>query len=137
LVTTAVLLLVYVGYLLVHGLPDDRAVGARRAAVLGIVGFADLPVVHFSVVWWRTLHQPPTLLSIDPAPIDPRMLAALLTALLAFTLAGAWVFRRRLRMLAAADAEAARPATADVPEQRAEPQLVLPVEPLVVPRVRS
>jgi heme exporter protein C len=130
LVTTAVLLLVYLGYLSVRGLSDDRAAGARRAAAVGIIGFVDIPVVHFSVVWWRTLHQPPTLLSPDPAPIDPRMLAALLTALLAFTLAGLWVVRRRLRALAAAAAEASVP----VPAQRAEP----PAEPLVVvPRARS
>src|ERR687884_387266 len=91
LVTTAVLLLVYLGYLSVRGLSDDRAAGARRAAAVGIVGFVDVPVVHFSVVWWRTLHQPATVLSPDPAPIDPRMLAALLVALVAFTLAGAVV----------------------------------------------
>jgi heme exporter protein C len=103
LVTTAVLLLVYLGYLSVRGLSDDRAAGARRAAAVGIVGFVDIPVVHFSVVWWRTLHQPPTLLSPDPAPIDPRMLAALLVSLVAFTLAGAVVYRRRVRALAAAD----------------------------------
>jgi heme exporter protein C len=132
LVTTAVLLLVYLGYLSVRGLSDDRAAGARRAAAVGIIGFVDIPVVHFSVVWWRTLHQPPTLLSPDPAPIDPRMLAALLTALLAFTLAGLWVVRRRLRALAAADAEATVPAA--VPGQRVEP----PAEPLVVvPRARA
>src|SRR4051812_15223198 len=128
LVTTAVLLLVYLGYLSVRGLSDDRAAGARRAAAVGIIGFVDIPVVHFSVVWWRTLHQPPTLLSPDPAPIDPRMLLALLVAVVAFTLAGAVVVRRRLRVLAAADAASA-PAPV-VPEQRAEPLVV-------VPRVRS
>jgi heme exporter protein C len=47
LVTTAVLLLVYLGYLSVRGLSDDRAAGARRAAAVGIVGFIDVPVVHF------------------------------------------------------------------------------------------
>jgi heme exporter protein C len=127
LVTTAVLLLVYLGYLSVRGLSDDRAAGARRAAAVGIIGFVDVPVVHFSVVWWRTLHQPPTLLSPDPAPIDPRMATALLVAVLAFTLAGAWVVRRRLRVLAAADEPAvvAEPAPA-------------PAEPLVVaPRGRA
>jgi heme exporter protein C len=104
LVTTAVLLLVYLGYLSVRGLSDDRAAGARRAAAVGIIGFVDVPVVHFSVVWWRTLHQPATVLSPDPAPMDPRMAAALFVSVLAFTLAGLWVVRRRLRMLAAADA---------------------------------
>jgi heme exporter protein C len=132
LVTTAVLLLVYLGYLSVRGLSDDRAAGARRAAAVGIIGFVDIPVVHFSVVWWRTLHQPPTLLSPDPAPIDPRMLVALLVAVVAFTLAGAVVFRRRLRTLALADAVAA---PAD--EGPAPGDVAAPAEPLaVVPRRR-
>ena len=72
LVTTVVLLLVYAGYLSVRGLGDDRATGARRAAAVGILGFVNVPVVHFSVVWWRTLHQPATVLSPDPAPMDGR-----------------------------------------------------------------
>jgi heme exporter protein C len=100
LITTAVLLLVYVGYLGVRRLSDDPDRNARRAAAMGVMGFADVPVVHFSVVWWRTLHQPPTVLRPGgPAPIEPVMLAALLTGLVAFTLGAGWVFLRRVRML--------------------------------------
>ncbi|SEK68904.1 heme exporter protein C [Blastococcus sp. DSM 46786] len=131
LVTTAVLLLVYLGYLSVRGLGDDRAAGARRAAAVGIIGFANVPVVHFSVVWWRTLHQPASVLSPDPAPMDPRMAAALGVAVLAFTLAGALVVRRRLRVLAVADTAAAPPAEGDAPTGVAAEPLV------VVPRSRS
>ncbi|TQN42545.1 heme exporter protein C [Blastococcus colisei] len=128
LVTTAVLLLVYVGYLGVRGLGDDRAAGARRAAAVGILGFINVPVVHFSVVWWRTLHQPATVLSPDPAPMDPWMAAALATAVVAFTLAGALMVRRRLRVLASADAP-----TAEAPR----PPTDAPAEALVVvPRIR-
>jgi heme exporter protein C len=103
LVTTVVLLLVYAGYLSVRGLGDDRATGARRAAAVGILGFVNVPVVHFSVVWWRTLHQPATVLSPDPAPMDARMALALLLAVLAFSLAGWLVLRRRVRALAVRD----------------------------------
>lgn len=99
LVTTAVLFLVYAGYLSVRGLSDDPVAGARRAAALGVLGFVNVPVVHFSVVWWRTLHQPPTVLTPDPAPMDGRMALALLLAVIAFTLAGALVVRRRLHAL--------------------------------------
>jgi heme exporter protein C len=134
LVTTAVLLLVYLGYLSVRGLSDDRAAGARRAAAVGIIGFVDIPVVHFSVVWWRTLHQPATLLSPDPAPIDPRMLLALLVALVAFTLTGALVYRRRLAMLAAADAAAVAPVTVPEPAVPADDAPAVPLA--VVPRSR-
>ncbi|MEX2290521.1 MAG: cytochrome c biogenesis protein CcsA [Mycobacteriales bacterium] len=103
LVTTVVLLLVYAGYLSVRGLGDDRATGARRAAAVGILGFVNVPVVHFSVVWWRTLHQPATVLSPDPAPMDGRMALALLLSVLAFSLAGWLVVRRRVRILAERD----------------------------------
>ncbi|SFE83005.1 cytochrome c biogenesis protein CcsA [Blastococcus tunisiensis] len=123
LVTTAVLLLVYLGHLSVRGLGDDRAAGARRAAAVGIIGFVNVPIVHFSVVWWRTLHQPASVLSPDPAPMDPRMAAALGVAVLAFTLAGALVVRRRLRVLAALDADH-HPFPA--PPVAAEPLVVLP-----------
>lgn len=101
-VTTTVMLLVYVGYLGVRGLSAEDEINARRAAVVGVVGFVNVPVVHLSVVWWRTLHQPPTLLQPSASPpIDGLMLAALLVSVLAFTLAGAWVFARRVRQLRA------------------------------------
>ena len=123
LVTTVVLLLVYAGYLSVRGLGDDRETGARRAAAVGILGFVNVPVVHFSVVWWRTLHQPATVLSPDSAPLDGRMGLALLLAVVAFTLAGWLVIRRRVAVLAAADV----PASASGPR----PDLT-PGAPLVV-----
>ncbi|MDP8978016.1 MAG: cytochrome c biogenesis protein [Actinomycetota bacterium] len=102
LVTTVVLLLVYIGYLGVRGLAVDPHVNARRAAVVGVAGFVNVPLVHFSVVWWRTLHQPPTVLRPDgPASaIEPVMLAALLTGVVAFTLGAGWLYLRRLRVLA-------------------------------------
>ncbi|CAN5128621.1 N/A [soil metagenome] len=102
LVTTVVLLLVYVGYLGVRGLAGDPHVNARRAAVVGVAGFVNVPLVHFSVVWWRTLHQPPTVLRPEgPASaIEPVMLAALLTGVVAFTLGAGWLYLRRLRVLA-------------------------------------
>lgn len=102
LVTTTVLLLIYIGYLAIRGLSADPHVNARRAAVVGIVGFANVPVVHFSVVWWRTLHQPATVLRPgQPAPIEPEMLAALLVGVAAFSLGALWCGLRRVRALAA------------------------------------
>jgi heme exporter protein C len=109
LVSTAVLLLVYVGYLGVRGLSADAHANARRAAVIGVLGFVEVPVVHFSVLWWRSLHQPPTILQYGAPQIAAPMLAALLTGVAAFTLLGIWVFLRRLAQLAAAG-----PSTADV-----------------------
>lgn len=83
--STTVLGLVYVAYLAAHGLA--RGPRARTAvAGLGVAGFAVVPVVHMSVVWWRTLHQPPTLLGPGTGtPIDPTMALALCTAVVAAT----------------------------------------------------
>jgi len=58
LVSFAVLLLILIGYVMLRSFMDDREKEARYAAVLAIIGFVDLPIVHFSVEWWRTLHQP-------------------------------------------------------------------------------
>ena len=58
LVSFAVLFLILEGYLMLRTFIDDPEREARYAAVLAIVGFVDLPIVHFSVEWWRTLHQP-------------------------------------------------------------------------------
>ncbi len=101
LVSTAVLLLIYVGYLGVRGLSADPHVNARRAAVIGILGFVEVPIVHFSVLWWRSLHQPPTVLQSGAPPIAAPMLAALLVGVAAFTLLAAWMYLRRLAQLSA------------------------------------
>ena len=117
LVTTVVLLLIYVGYLAVRGLSAEPHLNARRAAVVGILGFINVPVVHFSVVWWRTLHQPPTVLRPEgPAgAIAPTMLAALVTGMAAFTLGATWLYLRRVRVLSIA-ADDHRPAVLDQPD---------------------
>ena len=97
LVTTAVLFLIYSGALLVRGLSDDPQRGARLAAVIAIIGFLDVPVIHYSVVWFRTLHQPA---SIAPGSlkIAPPMLVALMLSLLAFTVLFAYLLRLRTRL---------------------------------------
>src|SRR5207245_1853720 len=85
LTTTAILLLIYVGYLAVRRLPDSPARRARWAAVVGIVGFVDVPIVHLSVRWWRSLHQAPARL-IGVPDVSPMMGAALGVGFLAFTI---------------------------------------------------
>ena len=102
LVSTALLFLLYVGYLAARALPGDPPRVRRRAAVVGACAFVQVPVVHFSVLWWRSLHQPPTLLRPElSAPIAASMLVALLVSMLAFSLAGAWFVRRRSAALLA------------------------------------
>jgi heme exporter protein C len=97
LTTTAVMLLIYVGYLAVRRIPDNPARRARWAAVVGIIGFADVPIVHLSVRWWRSLHQAPARL-IGLPDIAPAMGVALAVGFLAFTLLYLYLVSLRLRV---------------------------------------
>ena len=98
LTTTAVLLLIYVGYLAVRRLPESPARRARWSAVIGIAGFVNVPIVHLSVVWWRSLHQDPTILRLGAPTLDATMLVALLAGVAAFTVAYTYLVALRLRV---------------------------------------
>jgi heme exporter protein C len=101
LTTTALLLALYLGYLLFRRLTDDPHRRAARAAVVGIVAAVDIPIVHFSVEWWRGLHQGPTIGSPDKVlhPSAPGLFVlALVGMLAAFTLAWAWLMIRRYQL---------------------------------------
>ena len=117
LVSTALLLVSYVAYLALRALPGDLDHVRRRAAVVGVVAAVWVPIAHFSVLWWRTLHQPPTVLrpSLSP-PIAPLMLLALMVSVLAFTLAGAWYVRRRVLQLTRTETTGGLGVTIPVPE---------------------
>ncbi|GAA1127491.1 cytochrome c biogenesis protein CcsA [Citricoccus alkalitolerans] len=106
-ITTVAMGLVYVVYLAVSGLVRTRR-GRQLGSVIGIAGFLTVPLVHFSVLWWRTLHQPPTILapSLSP-PIDALMAVALAAALLGFTLLTAWAVGYRAVILREAAARGA------------------------------
>jgi heme exporter protein C len=113
LTTTAVMLAVYVGYLLVRRLTDEPARRATRAAVIGVIGAINIPIVHFSVTWWRGLHQGPTFGSPETVlnpPAPGQFVAALLLMLGAFSLAWLWlvISRYRLARLEASSEDAAR-----------------------------
>ncbi len=98
LTSTAILFLVYVGYLLLRSMVEDRERGARYAAVVGIIGALNIPIVHFSVLWWRTLHQPPTMLSPERAPVSPSIALALGVNCLAFAVLFAYLLSKRLAL---------------------------------------
>jgi heme exporter protein C len=85
LTSTLVLWFIYVGYLMVRAYTSDQERAARFGAVLGILGFADVPIIHYSVVWWRTLHPEPVVVRESPQ-LPPEMLIALLVSLVAMTL---------------------------------------------------
>jgi heme exporter protein C len=114
-VTTAVMLFVYLGYLALRSATLDPTARARRSAVFGVVAFVQVPIVHMSVVWWRALHQPPTVFKPGDPSIDHTMLAALLINVLAFTLLYLLALRARIR-LAAAEEDHEASQLADHPE---------------------
>jgi heme exporter protein C len=84
---------------LLRSVVDDPERAAAYAAVLGIVGARDVPIIHFSVEWWRTLHQPATVLKPQAPSMDPSMLWALVVNLAAFLLTFAYLAMRRYRLL--------------------------------------
>ncbi len=98
LTTTAVLLLIYIGYLSIRRISDNPARRARWAAVVGIVGFIDVPIVHLSVVWWRSIHQGSTVFRLGGPDIEGTMLLALLVGVAAFTVTYAYLLTLRLRV---------------------------------------
>ena len=101
LTLTAILLLIFVGYMMMRSLIEDENRGAACGAVLGIIGFLDIPLIHMSVYWWRTLHQPPSILRPDKSPwenIHPTMLVALAVNLIAFVLLSFYLLGRRIRL---------------------------------------
>src|SRR5881628_1581687 len=105
LTTVSILFVMYLGYLLLRGTIEDRERAARYCAVLGIVAALDVPLVHFSVTWWRTLHQPPSLMKPGGFSGSAAILWPLLVNLVAFTVLYAYLVAKRARLLRA-EAEA-------------------------------
>jgi heme exporter protein C len=101
LTSVAILFVMYLGYLLLRGTVEDRERAARYCAVLGIVAALDMPLVHFSVYWWRTLHQPPSLMKPGGFSGSAAILWPLLVNLAAFTILFAYLVAKRVRLLRA------------------------------------
>ncbi|GBD10599.1 Heme exporter protein C [bacterium HR23] len=102
LTTSLILWLIYLGYLLLRAYAPKGPQGARFGAVLGIIGFLDVPIVYLSVQWWRDLHPGQVIgPQAEPGALEGPMVVTLLVSLLAFTLlfASLLAFRYRLRRL--------------------------------------
>ena len=105
LTTTALLFVLFLGYLALRRMPAEPHVRAKRAAILGIIAFIDVPIVHQSVEWWRTLHQDATVLRRDlEVQIDGIMLFTLFLGFVVFTLIYAWLLLHRTRIAVMEDA---------------------------------
>jgi heme exporter protein C len=83
LTSVLVLFLFYLGYMALRASIDDEQKAGRAAAVLGLVGLINLPIVKFSVDWWNTLHQPASFLTPGSSGLDPVYLPPFLTMLTA------------------------------------------------------
>jgi heme exporter protein C len=102
LTTTLFLFITYVGYLAVRRIDASPERRAKRSAVLALLAVLEIPLVHFSVVLWRSLHQEASVLNPDgDVRLDGLMLFTLFSGVVAFTLAFAWlvIHRQRLQTL--------------------------------------
>ena len=92
-----ILLFLYLGFMSLHQAFDDREVGDRAAGVLAMVGLVNIPIIHYSVYWWNTLHQGATISKFEKPSIDPSMLTALLVMIVAILLFAVGVMFVRIR----------------------------------------
>ena len=84
LTSELVLLFLFIGYMALSGAIEDRRTASRASAVLALIGVINLPIIHFSVEWWNTLHQGATITKLERPSIDTRMLIPLLIMFFAF-----------------------------------------------------
>jgi heme exporter protein C len=81
-----VLLFFFLGYIARRNAIDDLNRADRTSAVLAIVGVVNVPIVHYSVIWWNSLHQAPSVLRMNGPSMPAPMLVPLLISFLGFTL---------------------------------------------------
>ena len=99
LTLTAVLLVLFLGYLALRRVPAESEVRARRSAFVALFAAVDIPIIHFSVNWWNTLHQGATVLNPGlKLKIHGSMAWTLLLGFLALTLAFVWMLLVRYRV---------------------------------------
>ena len=84
LTSELILLFIYFGIIALRQAITEPELAAKATGILTLVGFVDLPIIHYSVYWWNTLHQQPTLLKFAKPSIAPSMLYPLLAMLAAF-----------------------------------------------------
>ncbi|HIP75694.1 MAG TPA: heme ABC transporter permease [Psychromonas hadalis] len=84
LTSELILLFVYLGIIALYNAFSDKALAGRTASILTLVGVINLPIIHYSVVWWNTLHQGATISKFEKPSMAPEMLWPLLIMIFAF-----------------------------------------------------
>ncbi len=121
LTSTALLGVLFVGYLALRRVPADPHIRARRCAIAAIIAAVDVPIVHFSVVWWQTLHQGATVLNPNLSPTIHGIMAwTLLLSFLAFTGFFVWMLLVRFDIAVLDDAGVGEGLESALTERRAE-----------------
>lgn len=119
LTSTALLFVLLLGYLAVRDLPAEPTVRNRRAAIVGLIAAIDLPIIHYSVDWWRGLHQEATIGRVD-ATLDGLMLFTLFLAMVVGTIIYLWLLIHRFRVEYLREQVAAVGLDAAIAERRSE-----------------
>jgi heme exporter protein C len=104
LTTTALLFVLFLGYLALRRLPAAPEQRAKRCAIAGLIAFVDVPITYASVEWWRTLHQGSTVREIGDVQISGSMLFSLFVGVVAFTLVYLWLMLHKTRIAMMEDA---------------------------------
>jgi heme exporter protein C len=97
LTSELILLFLYLGVIALKGAFSDRDQGDRAAALLAVVGVVNVPIIHYSVIWWNTLHQTATVTKLSAPSISTEMLIPLLMMTLGFSLFLGWAVLRLTR----------------------------------------
>ena len=121
LTTTALLFVTYIGYLAVRRLGGSHQQRAKRSAVIGLLSVLLIPLVHWSVVIWRSLHQTASIANTEgDIKMDGTMLFTLFIGVVAFTLLYLWLVMHRTRAIAMEDLLEDRGLDIALAERRAE-----------------
>jgi heme exporter protein C len=121
LTLSALLLALLLGYLAIRQVPADPDVRARRSAMAALLALVVVPVNHFAVEWWRTLHQGRSLAQLTPEDsLDGSFLGAMALGFLAMTLVYAWLLVHRVRIARLDEASEETALAAAIEERRAE-----------------
>lgn len=121
LTTTLFLFITYVGYLAVRRLGGTHRQRARRSAVMALLAVLEIPLVHFSVELWRSLHQEASVANPNArVELDGLMLFSLFFGLVTFTLVFVWLLLHRQRVLALEDAVSSRGLDVAIEQRRSE-----------------